>query len=49
MNEQNISQAKFLIKELLALLDIIPEKEYDTDLEILLEELRNEITVVTND
>lgn len=37
--EQNIKQAKFLIKELLAILDIIPEKEYDTELEILMEEL----------
>ena len=45
MNEQNISQAKFLIKELMAILEIIPDEEYDTDLEILLEELRNEITI----
>ena len=39
MNEQNISQAKFLIKELLAILDILPESKYDEELEEMIGEL----------
>lgn len=36
---QNINQAKFLIKELMALLDILPESEYDEELEELMYDL----------
>ena len=43
MNEQNISQAKFLIKELLAILKLIEAKEYDKELEQLIEDLSTTI------
>ena len=39
MNEQNISQAKFLIKELSEILDIVQEDDYDEELEEMLGEL----------
>ena len=43
---QNLDQAKFLIKELLAILEIIPENKYDQELEELIykliQELKNE-------
>ena len=37
--EQNLIQAKFLIKELIAMLDILPESEYDEELEELMYDL----------
>ena len=43
MNEQNIAQAKFLIKELRAILYTIPESEYDEELKTLIEELEYEL------
>ena len=39
MNEQNISQAKFLVKELSAILDMLTEDDYDEELNELLGEL----------
>jgi len=39
MIEQNISQAKFLIKELLAILKLLDANDYDDELEQLIEDL----------
>jgi hypothetical protein len=36
---QNTSQAKFLVRELLAILKIMREEEFDTELEQLLEKI----------
>ena len=43
MNEQNISQAKFLIKELLAILKLIDINDYDDELKELIEDLSTTI------
>ena len=43
MNEQNISQAKFLIKELLAILKLLDANDYDDELKQLIEDLSTTI------
>ena len=41
--EQNISQAKFLIKELLAILKLLDANDYDDELKQLIEDLSTTI------
>ena len=43
MNEQNIAQAKFLIKELLAILKLLDANDYDDELKQLIEDLSTTI------
>lgn len=43
MNTQNTSQAKFLIKELLAVLKIMQKEEYDNEVDYLVSDLRSKL------
>ena len=43
MNEQNITQAKFLIRELLTILKLIDVNDYDDELQQLIEDLSTTI------
>ncbi len=43
MTNQNVEQAKFLIKELLVILKLIETNEYDEELKQLIEELSTTI------